>query len=610
MTRKVHNRHSFALALVMAIGALLLCSVLWHAQAQPQLTGKLKGFTVLPEFYTNTSQMKALLKGAEAEPLPGNKMKLTNARLQTFRADGMKELLVLAADCLYDSTTRVASSSGPVQASSADDRFAMSGTGFAYEQNPPRLFISNSVQTLLQVAAVEAGTLIPEAGSNKTNKNFLAIKSDRFDYSSETGFGTYSGNVRVSGTNLSLSADSLKIKVPMQERKFQMVTAEKGVRIQYAGVSATGDTADYDTGTGLVRVLGNPAWEAQGRQGRADELVIDRTNRTFQGKGNSWIKLPGQALGDFNLDRNSTHKLASHNSTNQFIEIRAPVYTFHTNFAVFGEPVRVEQFQDGHAQSVLTCEQLTARFSGTNQLQTILAERQARLEQANNRFLAGTALFTATNRMLWLTNQPRWESGPRSGSADLLLLDGIDRAMIARGHAAMSLPASELAQASLASGVGRTNTLPTLTGQSAQITCAEYRLSPESAFFRDHVRLDHPQMNWACQRLLVQIPPSGGRMDKLVAEDGVTFDLVDGHGQKLSGRGEKAVYNYTVTPSATNDLLELTGNPVLQTTNGTFQNPIFLLNLGTGKLVAPGTFKLRGEMPGADTNWFHFPQLK
>ncbi len=152
--------------------------------------------------------------------------------------------------------------------------------------------------------------------------------------------------------------------------------------------------------------------------------------------------------------------------------------------------------------------------------------------------------------------------------------------------------------------------MPTLTGQSAQITCAEYRLSPESAFFRDHVRLDHPQMNWACQRLLVQIPPSGGRMDKLVAEDGVTFDLVDGHGQKLSGRGEKAVYNYTVTPSATNDLLELTGNPVLQTTNGTFQNPIFLLNLGTGKLVAPGTFKLRGEMPGADTNWFHFPQLK
>ncbi|MCX6884213.1 MAG: hypothetical protein NTX27_04135 [Verrucomicrobia bacterium] len=595
---------------VALIGAGLLTS----AQAQPQLTGKLKGFTVSPEFYTNSSQMKSLLKGAEAEPLPGGLVRLSGVRLQRFHPDGTPELLVTAPECLFDNKTRIASSTGRLEASSADGRFVMSGLGFASEQTPPRLFISNRVQTVILVPTVESNPLTtgmtPSPALRGTNLTSLAVESDQFVYSGETGMGIYTGNVRVAGTNLNLESDTLTIKVPMQERKFQTVAARSRVHINYAGVQATGDTADYDSTTGLLRVGGNPAWEMQGRKGRADELLIDRTNRTFTAQGNSWLRLPGQSLGDFNLQQNSTNQPAPKSGTNQFIEIRSPTCTFHTNFAVFGEPVRVEQFEDEHSQSVLTCQHLTVRSTGTNELQSILAERDIRIEQGANRFMAGTALFTATNRMLWLTNQPRWESGPRNGTADLLLLDGVDRALVARGNATMSLPASELAQTSFALGPSRTNTPSTLTDTTARVTCSEYRLSPESAYFRENVRLDHPQMAWECQRLLVQIPPTGGRVERLVAEEKVSFNFLDSHGQKLSGRGEKAVYNYTVTPTATNDLMELTGNPILQTTNGTFQNPIFLLNLGTGKLVAPGTFKMHGEIPGADTNMFRFPSLK
>jgi len=583
--------------------------VFLSAQAQPQLTGKLKGFTVSPEFYTNSSQMKSLLKGAEAEPLPGGQIRLKEARLQTFHTNGTKELLVIAPDCLFDSNAKMASSPGPLEAATADGRFAMAGVGFAYEQNAACLQISNQVKTTVQVEALNAAEIATSGANPRPAKNTLIIESDRFWYSRATGLGTYSGHVKVAGTNLALTAETLTIKVPFENRKFQTVTAEDQVHIHYGDIYASGQTADYDANSGLLHLQGNPIWEAQGRKGGADNLIMDHTNRTFLAQGNAWLKLPGQTLGDFNLERGPTNRPSAKASTNQFIEIHAPAYTFHTNYALFGEPVRVEQFQDDASQMALTCEQLTARFAGTNELQSILAERQVRMEQKANLFTAGAALFTATNQLVRLTENPRWESGTRKGSADLLLLDGAERAMLARGKAVMILPASELASSGLAFGPNRTNAQPEHAQAPAQITCEEYRLSEENAWFHDHVRLQHPQMNWECERLHVQIPPAGGRVERLVAEDSVSFDLLDARGQKLTGRGEKAVYNYSITEAGTNDLLELTGNPVLQTTNGTFNNPVFLLNLGTGKLVAPGSYKMQGEIPGKDTNLFRFPQL-
>ena len=102
-------------------------------------------------------------------------------------------------------------------------------------------------------------------------------------------------------------------------------------------------------------------------------------------------------------------------------------------------------------------------------------------------------------------------------------------------------------------------------------------------------------MNLTCETLAVDFPRGGGAAERIVAERAVEFDLMDDKGQKIHGTGQKALYTYQVTAAGTNDLVELTGNPMLTMTNGsTFQNSVIILDRGNGKLVAPGKYLIRG----------------
>src|SRR5258707_1053945 len=114
-------------------------------------------------------------------------------------------------------------------------------------------------------------------------------------------------------------------------------------------------------------------------------------------------------------------------------------------------------------------------------------------------------------------------------------------------------------------------------------------------------------MQWTCRKLSVRLPSGGGQINSIVAEDEVNFDLTDDKGLKIHGAGEKAVYTYAVTATATNDLMELTGNPMLQTTNGIFSNSIIVLDRAHNKLLAPGKYRLVGLANATATNAFQFP---
>jgi lipopolysaccharide export system protein LptA len=115
-------------------------------------------------------------------------------------------------------------------------------------------------------------------------------------------------------------------------------------------------------------------------------------------------------------------------------------------------------------------------------------------------------------------------------------------------------------------------------------------------------------MQWACDKLSVQLPAAGGQVQSIVAEDAVNFDLTDEKGQKIHGAGEKAVYSYGITATATNDVVELTGNPMLQTTNGVLSNSIIVLDRAHNKLFAPGKYRLVGLANTGVTNTFLLPQ--
>ena len=91
----------------------------------------------------------------------------------------------------------------------------------------------------------------------------------------------------------------------------------------------------------------------------------------------------------------------------------------------------------------------------------------------------------------------------------------------------------------------------------------------------------------------------------------VVFDVVDDQGRSFHGTGDKAVYTHRITPTMTNDLVELTGSPaMLAATNLVGRNQIITLDLASHRLTAPGRYKLWGTGPVPTATTFQLPKTK
>src|SRR5437879_361315 len=97
-------------------------------------------------------------------------------------------------------------------------------------------------------------------------------------YTGETGIGHYRRNVRVTGEDFEMSAGTLQFLLPVKQRQLQGLTVEENVLVRSGDLRAQGQQVTYSPDTGLIRVTGQPTWQAALREGRGDELEIDRTN--------------------------------------------------------------------------------------------------------------------------------------------------------------------------------------------------------------------------------------------------------------------------------------------------------------------------------------------
>jgi hypothetical protein len=110
-----------------------------------------------------------------------------------------------------------------------------------------------------------------------------------------------------------------------------------------------------------------------------------------------------------------------------------------------------------------------------------------------------------------------------------------------------------------------------------------------------------------CDTIDAEFPAAGGQGGRMIAENGV-FNLQDGQGANIRGTSEKAVYSSKVSGNITNRQIELTGNPILETTNGVLKNKVIVLDLANRKLIAPGRFNMRGLAGIGTTNTFRLPK--
>ena len=97
----------------------------------------------------------------------------------------------------------------------------------------------------------------------------------------------------------------------------------------------------------------------------------------------------------------------------------------------------------------------------------------------------------------------------------------------------------------------------------------DFDMNTHQATYHDHVRVTSPEMKLTCERLVADLPPSGGRPDHIVCETNVVIDFTDEHGKTNHVTAAKAVYDFHVQDGVTNDMVTLTGNPLVENAQGT-----------------------------------------
>lgn len=588
-----------------AVLAAALGLVLLAGTAPAQRIGEAKGFKLAQ---TEEGRTRFLLEAGRGVPLDGGRqILLSDMTLQTFGKTNNAELRILAPECLYDTAGQWASSPGALRVETPDGKFSIAGEGFLWRQTNSSLFISNRVHTVVQPDLLAGAGDRPREESAASPDAGVHIFADRFDYEAESGLGNYRETVRMSGTNLSLTGSALVIRLPLNARQIQSIAASGDVVADYSAVHVTGQTGVYSAETGILEMSGQPAWRADMREGKGDQLIIDRTNRIFKANGNAWLKMPRQSLGETGFFSGSEPGSAAI-ATNEFVEVFCQSYELRTNWGVFREPVQLRQKRGEAVVGDLVCREMTLTFQATNQLDTLVARDGVVIQQATNRFTGANAVFATTNGVLDLTGNPAWASGRRQGKGDLLRVEARQDRLLVRGNASMRVPAEELSQTQ---GLPAPSTAPNTPAQElfADIFSSEYTLEKGGAEFSGGVHIVHPQMDLVCRRLTAQLTPAEGDDRRIVAEEAVTFDLKDDRNQSVHGTGERVIYDFGSAGVSTNDILRLTGSPArLVTTNGVVESRMIILDRASNKLSAPpGDWRIHGQAPRSGTNVLALP---
>jgi lipopolysaccharide export system protein LptA len=567
-------RHLTVCLLGLAVAALGVA-----AQAQQVAPSVMKGYSV-PDYYPppHQTQLRSLLKGGEATLKPGEPVQVRRVTVERFLETGTREMLLEVPECSFDYTTREAWSPGPLKVQLQEGRFTLEGEGFFWQHTNLLLVISNRVRTDIRGGLVSQGTA-PALGEAR-------VVADQFVYDGQTTQAVYRGHVRVTGTNLALACGWLGFTLPATSAGVvDQLLAEQDVAIDFGDLHASGDHAVYAPGTGAMQLTGKAAWQAQGREGRGDELWLDSSTLSLRARGGAMLKLPVSGAGFIAQPEDAA--VPPVETTNRFVTITSERYELQTNQVSFSGGVQMVERNGEVVNSRLACDSLSATFGPSNQVQTLVAEQGVVIEQGGRRLTGARATYDGATSAMQLTGQPEWRDGDRSGAGELLLANLRQNQFAVHGHASLSLPHTEaggLFDALVGTTTNRSAKLAKTNAVAApptRITSDDYTFAPEEAVFRGHVVVDDAQMQLTTDALTLKLAPGGTNIVSITAEHNIVMSLVETNGQVTRVTCAQAVY------AATNGVLELTGQPQVNRSDGSWFNAeVIGYNPATGSLSA------------------------
>jgi lipopolysaccharide export system protein LptA len=603
------NVMSFAGRSFLVLPLLLLAAPCALLGQTPALQKAVVENPQYPEFYDPPwqSQLRSLVQGARAETLASNQVLISQAKVQNYRTNGEAEFVGEAPQCTYDRDAHSVSSPGTIRLQTGDGKLVIQGTGFRWIQTNGMLFISNAVHTDLSAGLWQSRP--GQGGTQGATPNLgdLKIYSEHFFFDRTNNLAVYDGNATVTGTNLSLKGQTITIQTPSADQPFQELTVQENVVVDYEKMHVTGERATFSGQTGIARVTGNPRWQFDQREGSGDELVLDRTMNVFRVNGHAFLKTPIQTTGGtefFPSEIASLHTNSAAPVTNRFLQVNCDHYEFQTNRAGFGDKVRALEIADSQTRGTMSCLSLELTFAGTNDLKSMIANRDVVFDQEENRLTGDRALYDGLTGNLEVSGNPEWRSGARGGHGDLIVINSRFKQMNVFTNAAMHLPANELGQATVLESTGKQVAAgrPALSGalatnQFADVFASQYTLRPESARFEQHVRLIHPRMNWTCDKVNVDTLSGPGTNVSILAQGSVVFVFTAEKQPPVHGTCDRAEYVFNQSVSPPMDRIEFTGNPVLENTNVTVHNSIIILDQTSKEFAVPGRYVIEGIVP-------------
>jgi lipopolysaccharide transport protein LptA len=131
---------------------------------------------------------------------------------------------------------------------------------------------------------------------------------------------------------------------------------------------------------------------------------------------------------------------------------------------------------------------------------------------------------------------------------------------------------------------------------------AEFDLNAHRAVYQGNVVVERPDVKLTCGWLTVDLPPEGGRLNRVVAETNVVIDFTDEKGQKYHVTSAKAVYDFKVENAVTNETVTFTGNPRVETAQSIVESEPMVWDRVKNKFSFTAPKMISRETPGSQTN--------
>jgi len=107
--------------------------------------------------------------------------------------------------------------------------------------------------------------------------------------------------------------------------------------------------------------------------------------------------------------------------------------------------------------------------------------------------------------------------------------------------------------------------------------------------YRDHVRVNAPNLKLRCEWLVADLSQASGRVTNIVAETNVVIDATDDKGGKMHATGDKTVYVFAIENGVTNETVTLTGDAKAEYKQITLTGPVIIWDRANNRLYVPSS---------------------